>query len=66
MDELEQLRQRVQQLEKELAEARLLLSGELYPLRARSTTLKGFVHTLLNDEEEAYTREDRREFYMIL
>ncbi len=73
MDELELLRQRVQQLEKELAEARQVQSMdrispiELYKMRAFLTPLKGFVRTLLDDEkEEWYTREDRREFYTIL
>ena len=67
MDELEILQQRVQQLEKELMESRQLRSCDLDQLRAPLVPLKGFVRTLLNDEnEEWYTREDRREFYTIL
>ena len=67
MDELELLRQRVQQLEAEMKEARLILSSELYQLRVPLVPLKGFVRSLLDDEkEEWYTREDRREFYTIL
>lgn len=67
MDELELLRERVQQLEKELAESRQILSLELYKLRVPLTTMRGFIRTLLDDaKEEWYTREDRCEFYEIL
>ena len=67
MDELELLRQRVQQLEQELAESRQILSRDLYQLRVPLTPIRGFIRTLLDDEnEEWYTREDRREFYEIL
>ena len=64
MDEIELLRQRIQQLEAERAQMQKELPHIAYQLRVPLTPLKGFIQMLLEDEkEERYTREDRREFY---
>jgi signal transduction histidine kinase len=68
MDEIEILRQRVQQLEKELAEARESIPNDFFEMVKRPLVpIRGFVRTLIDDEkEEWYTCEDRREFYTII
>lgn len=67
MDEVKQLRQRIQELEKELAEVHQIVLTHFKELRTPLTPIKGFVRTLLDDEnEEWYTRDDRCEFYQII
>jgi signal transduction histidine kinase len=67
MDEVEQLRQRIQELEAELAKVHEGNKAGVIELRRLLVPMKGFVRTLLDDEkEEWYTREDRREFYQII
>jgi signal transduction histidine kinase len=67
MSEIEDLQKRVQKLENELAEVRARRKAELHELRTPLIPLKGFINTLLDDEnEEWYIKEDRREFYTII
>jgi signal transduction histidine kinase len=67
MSDEELLRQRIQELEAELAEVRKHQADIGFQLRAGLVPIKGFVGTLLDDEnEEWFAREDRREFYTII
>jgi signal transduction histidine kinase len=67
MDEIEQLRQRVQELEKERAESQPIYVSDLEAMRIPITPMKGFVRMLIDDEkEEWFTREDRQEYYKII
>lgn len=67
MDEAEQLKQRIQQLEQELAQNRENFKGKLKDLLRFLVPIKGFIGTLREDaHEEWYTLEDRHEFYQII
>lgn len=67
MSDEELLRQRIQELEKELAEMQAEQKQIGFELRTRLVPMKGCIQTLIDDEnEDWYTREDRREFYTII
>lgn len=68
MDEIEQLRQRVQELEAERLEARPIYVSDLEVMRIQMITpMRGFIRLLLDDEKEGwFTREDRQEYYNII
>ena len=67
MEEIEQLQQRIQELELELASIRQAIPNIAYALRVPLVPIMGCARVLLEEEEkQEYSLEDRRECYTII
>jgi signal transduction histidine kinase len=67
MDEMEQLRRRVVELELELADLQEVLLDRTHQIRTHAVPIRGFLKALLEDKEGGlYSREDRAEFFHVM
>src|SRR5205809_965224 len=67
MDETEDLRRRVVELELDLVSSHDALSDRMHVIRSHTVPLQSFLSTLLKNEDEGwYSREDRIEFFKIM